>query len=177
MIGDHGKELLVFLCISLRKLLRKGLLGKSTLSRVARIRNTDCGGGQLTSPDCNEFGLGARRRCKSEADTTGIDNEVKLASTKSIHPLVPLNVDGDTGGVDGSGWCCRRRQSEATTTGTMERLLNVPGRSIIRNEVSLKNHLKLSEGGRGERVHKRTSEEGNGISDSLRKVCGGRGHG
>jgi len=103
MIGDHGKELLVFLCISLRKLLRKGLLGKSTLSRVARIRNTDCGGGQLTSPDCNEFGLGARRRCKSEADTTGIDNEVKLASTKSIHPLVPLNVDGDTGGVDGRG--------------------------------------------------------------------------
>jgi len=150
MIGDHGKELLVFLCISLQKLLREGLLGKSTFSRITRIGDTDFRGGQLTSPDCNEFGLGTRRRCKSEADTAGVDNEVKLVSTKSIHPLVPLNVDGHTGGVDGSGWRGRRRQSQATTTGTMKRLLNVPGRSIIWNEVCLQNHLKLSEGRRGQ---------------------------
>lgn len=147
------------------------------MSRIARIRDTDCGGGQFTSPDCNEFGLEAGRRCESEADTTGVDYEVKLASSKSPHPLVPLNVDGDTGGIDGSGWRGRRRQSEATAAGTMERLLNVPGRSVIRNEVSLKDHLELSEGGRGEGVHKRTSEEGDGMGDGLRKVCGGGGHG
>jgi len=50
MISDHGKELLVFLCISLRKLLREGLLGKGGLNRVARIRSTDCRGRQLASP-------------------------------------------------------------------------------------------------------------------------------
>ena len=91
--------------------------------------------------------------------------------------MVPLDVDGDTGSVDGSGWRGRRRQGEATTARTTMRFLNIPSRGIIRDEVNLEKHLKFSEGRSGKGAHKRTSEEGDGMSDGLRKVGRGRGHG
>jgi hypothetical protein len=176
MVVDHGEKLLVVFGIDFRKLLGKGLPGRSELGRVARIRDADCGRRQLVCPDGKEFRLGARNACEPEADATGVDEKVELASAEGCHPLGPGDVNRGAGGIDGAGWQGRRRQSEAAAAGTAEGFLNVPGGGIVGDEVGLKDHLELGEGGGGERVYEGSCEEGNGMSDGLREVCGGGGH-
>jgi hypothetical protein len=176
MVGNHGKELFVFLGINFGELLGQGFLWQRKLSRVAGIRSDKCGRRQLVCPNGYEFGLGARKTCESEGDTTGVDEEVELSATECGYPLGPGNVDRGTGSVDGTRRGSRGGQSKAAATGPTKGVVDIPGGGVVWDEIGLKDHLELREGDGRKGLEEGTGEERDGMSDGLREICRGRSH-
>lgn len=174
-VSDHGKKLFVILHILSHQLPGKGL----SLQRPVGRHLLNNGAGELIGPDGEQLAnRGRTPLAEARGDAPGICEKVEFNATEGCDPSGPLDVGGETGGLNWAGRGTRGRKGEAAASRAAQRLVSDPGGGEEERQVFFEGGLQLGDDGGRVVAGKSAGEVCDGVreGDGKTRGCGEGGH-